>query len=565
MNIPNIADQINDEQNEDQNNEHPAEAVDISEEGASNLEVELVGNASSVQPPVLMLSLQEKVKQDVQERPSCSRAPEVQLSLKSSNATDSPNVNVTPKEELEQLPSCSVQITPQQPSHNKMAVASTPSPVVANTLKMTLGSEVVEKRAIKERKVFVHSVILAAKSEFFKCLFATSGMRETKEKEIKIEIGKGETDSMLILLHCFYNRNFITSHPLQTVLNVCNLAMKYCFDGLIEKCLDIFRCRAENIIDVDDINQIAFMVSKIESELVQHKEKCINVMKTCGPFLVNSFYPMDEFLEKSPEKFYQLHLNSMYLFLDASVQERFNKEHGNLFVYSMQKWLKAHYTFISTNEKFKQKAIHFIEKLLSITELKYITGDFLTNVMTYEHSPFSIWPGYKDWYIKALQTFVYEFNTNKTQEGHHDTHFQPIKRRRISKFVRQERNADIFSLTHPIILNGFEIGIYFRIREDNKVHIICKCKNILVNKAGFDRCSLLFRLKGNIKLNVEQNLWCEQFPAAHNHWINDWFSFSYKQNTMCLQMYGICKLAPMVYELAKKYGFFMNIQLQQIK
>ena len=203
--------------------------------------------------------------------------------------------------------------------------------------------------------------------------------------------------------------------------------------------------------------------------------------------------------------------------------------------------------------------------MLSITELKYITGDFLTNIMTYEHSPFSIWPGYKDWYIKALQTFVYEFNTNKTQEGHHDTHFQPIKRRRISKFVRQERNADIFSLTHPIILNGFEIGIYFRIREDNKVHIICKCKNILVNKTGFDRCSLLFRLKGNIKLNVEQNLWCEQFPAAHNHWINDWFSFSYKQNTMCLQMYGICKLAPMVYELAKKYGFFMNIQLQQIK
>ena len=153
MNIPNIADQINDEQNEDQNNEHPAEAVDISEEGASNLEVELVGNGSNVQPPVLMVSLQEKVKQDVEERPSCSIAPEVPVSLKSSNATDSPNVNVTPKEEQEQLPSCSVQITPQQPIHSRLAVGSTPSPVVPNTVKMTLGGDLVEKRTIKEKKV----------------------------------------------------------------------------------------------------------------------------------------------------------------------------------------------------------------------------------------------------------------------------------------------------------------------------------------------------------------------------------------------------------------------------
>ena len=63
------------------------------------------------------------------------------------------------------------------------------------------------------------------------------------------------------------------------------------------------------------------------------------------------------------------------------------------------------------------------------------------------------------------------------------------------KFVRQERNADIFSLTSPIILNGFEIGIYLRAREDRKVQIIGKCKNMIVNKTGFDKASLTFNLK----------------------------------------------------------------------
>ena len=83
--------------------------------------------------------------------------------------------------------------------------------------------------------MYVHSVILAAKSDYFACLFSTSGMKETKQQKVKVEVRKGETENMLILLHCFYNKNFINQHSLQTVLNVCPLAMRYCYDGLIDK------------------------------------------------------------------------------------------------------------------------------------------------------------------------------------------------------------------------------------------------------------------------------------------------------------------------------------------
>ena len=420
--------------------------------------------------------------------------------------------------------------------------------------------EVVEKHTIKETKVFVHSVILAAKSNFFRCLLSTSGMRETKEKEVKIEVQKGETEKMMILLHCFYNKNVISTHSLQTVFCVCSLAMKYCFDSLIDKCLDIFRARAETLIEVDDVNQIAFMVSKIQCELLQHKDKCLKVMEMCCPFLIKSFYPLDECLEKSPVKFFQLHLNSMYLFLDENIQSEFNSQHGNLFVYSIQRWLKAHSALFGDG-KFRAEVIVFIEKLLAAVNINDMTGDFLTNVMTCDHSPFNIWPGYKDWYIEALQNFVYKLQAT----GIVATPYPIIKRQRICKFVRQERNADIFSLAYPTILNGFEIGIYLRAREDRKVHIICKCKNMVVNKTGFDKCSLTFNLKGNIKLNLDSNLWLERFPSTRPGWSHDWLTFSYKQNTMCLQMYAVCKLSSAVYNLAKKYGFIIAFQMQQIR
>lgn len=428
------------------------------------------------------------------------------------------------------------------------------------------GDDIIEKRFLKETTVYVHSVILAAKSEYFTCLFSTSGMKETKQQTVRVEVGKGETENMLILLHCFYNKNFITTHPLQTVLNVCPLAMRYCYDGLIDKCLDVFRLRAETLTEVDDVNQIARMVAKIQSELHQHKEKCTKVMKTFGPFLIKTFYPLDVCLEKNPGKFFQLSLNSMYLLLDPMVQGRFNSDHGNLFVYAVQRWLKNH-THMLQNPTYKAEIIMFIESLLcginSGININDLTGDFLTNIMTYEHCPFAIWPGYKEWYIKALQDFVYKYYAcNNTLM---EKQYPIIHRTRVLKFVRQDRNADIFSLTCPIILNGFEIGIYLRAREDRKVQIIGKCKNMVINKTGFDKASLTFNLKGTIKLNVDSHLWVEHFPSTQSNWHHEWLKFSYKQNLICLQMYGVCTLSPPVYSLAKASGFILALDLQQIR
>ena len=34
---------------------------------------------------------------------------------------------------------------------------------------------------------------------------------------------------------------------------------------------------------------------------------------------------------------------------------------------------------------------------------------------------------------------------------------------------------------------------------------------------------------------------------------------------MCLQMYGVCKLSPAVYSLAKASGFVLTLELQQIR
>lgn len=415
---------------------------------------------------------------------------------------------------------------------------------------------VIEKNIIKSTKVHVHSVILAAKSSFFNCLFS-SGMRETNEKEIKVQVRKGETEPMLILLRCFYNKQHINNHDLNTVLEVCFLAMRYCYDGLISACLDFLSKKAKTLVKLTEINKIVLLVSAMENQLPFHQSKCANVKKMCAPVLIYMFSPLDECLEKTPGKFIQLPLCTLNLFLEPNVQHQINIKHKNLFVYCMQAWLKSRESLLMEDAKFKSDVLIFIEKLLSVVDTNHVTGDFLTNVMTCENSPFSIWSGYKDWYINKLQECIYTYGIQNSLTV---KPYMVLKRKRYAKFVRQENDADIFSLVCPIILNGFEIGIYLRGRQSTRLQILCKCKNMLQNKQGFGKSSLAFRLNGSIKLNGRPNTWSVPFPAPSR----EWFQFRYKHNTMFAEMYELCKLRSDIYTLAKQFGFVVSFQLQQI-
>jgi len=427
-----------------------------------------------------------------------------------------------------------------------------------------------ETKLLRETKVYVHSILLAAKSNFFKCLFSTSGMRETNQHEVKIEVGRNETNTMLIMLRCFYNQNCINDQPLDTVVSVCYMAMKYCFDGLIDKCLDVFASRAGYVTEIEDFNRINVMVNKIKVDLQQHKVKCTHVLTKCYDFIITTFKKLDECFESVPCKLFQIRLETMNLFISPIVQRSLCTEHGNLFLYAMQRWVRNHVTRFNLqvetegNVQMRRDTLAFVEKLLKSVKLTNVTSDFLTNVMSYDISPFNIWEGYGEWYTRVLQNHIYNFHTNRNAQS--VKVYPVLSRQRELKYTRQEKNADIFSMA-PVILNGFEIGIYLRIREDRKVHMLCKCKNLLVNKLGFDRAILTFTIKGVLKLNTNSTLWKEPFPRQFtNHppasVFTDRFTFTYKQNTMCLQMYSLCKLSPAVYNIAKRNGFLITFDIQ---
>jgi len=445
---------------------------------------------------------------------------------------------------------------------------STPQPVNVPKRTYTL-----ETKVLRETRVFVHSIILAAKSEFFKCLFSTSGMKETNQQEVKLEVGRNETDTLLTMLRCFYNRNYINRNSLDVVIKVCHMAMKYCFDGLIDKCLDVFANRSCQITETEDFNRINNMIDKIKTGFSQHKPKCQSVQSKCHEFILKHFQKLDDCFEVTPCKLFQLQLESMSLFINPNVQRSICNQHahGNMFLYVMQRWVKFHvikhnlYADDEANAQLKLDTLSFIEKLLRSVSLTNITTDFLNNVLNYEISSFNIWPGYKEWYIRALQNHL--FNNLNNRPSQNKT-FPALSRQRELKCTRQERNADIFSMT-PVIVNGFEIGIYLRIREDRKVHMLCKCKNFFVNKMGFDKAVLTFCLKGLLKLNTNSTLWKEPFPRQfQSHpgapMFNDRFTYSYKQSTMCLQMYSLCKLSPAVYNIAKRSGFLIEFEIQQL-
>ena len=428
-----------------------------------------------------------------------------------------------------------------------------------------------ETKVLRETRVYVHSIILAAKSEFFRCLFSTSGMKETNQQEVKLEVGRNETETMLTMLRCFYNRNHINTQTLESVVSVCYMAMKYCFDGLIDRTLDVFAARAGQINDVDELNRINIAVDRINTDYSQHREKCKLVHSKFHEFVVNTFHKLDEILEASPCKLFEVRLEAMSLFLDPLVRQHFcndKRGFGNLFLYAMQRWVRNHVSKnnLNLNDEAsiqkKKDTIKFVEKLLKSVSLTHVTSDFLTNVLNHEICVFDIWPGYKEWYIRALQHHIHEKGSRNTVAKNYSL----LARKKELRYTRQEKMADIFSMS-PVILNGFEIGIYLRIREDRKVHMLCKCKNFVQNRIGFDQSLLTFSIKGLLKLNTNSTLWKEPFPRPFNShpaaaMFTDRFTFSYKQNTMCLQMYSLCKLSPAVYNIAKRSGFLVEFDIQ---
>ena len=428
-----------------------------------------------------------------------------------------------------------------------------------------------ETKVLRESRVYVHSIILAAKSEFFKCLFSTSGMKEINQQEVKLEVGRNETETMLTMLRCFYNRNHINTQTLESVVSVCYMAMKYCFDGLIDRTLDVFAARAGQINDVDELNRISIAVDRINTDYTQHKDKCKLVQSKFHEFVVKTFHKLDECLEATPCKLFEVRLEAMGLFLTSTVRQHFSNDKrgfGNLFLYAMQRWVRNHVSKNNLNLndessiQLKKDTITFIEKLLKSVSLTYITPDFLTNVMNHEICVFDIWPGYKSWYIRALQYHIHEKSSRSTVVKNYPL----VVRKKELRYTRQEKMADIFSMS-PVILNVFEIGIYLRIREDRKVHMLCKCKNFVQNRIGFDQSLLTFSIKGLLKLNTNSTLWKEPFPRPFNShpaaaMFTDRFTFSYKQNTMCLQMYSLCKLSPAVYNIAKRSGFLVEFDIQ---
>ena len=475
-------------------------------------------------------------------------------------------------------PSCCVmdtskQVSPQQ-QHREQSEYSTVQTSTTNTTTNSLKrTYTLETKVLKETRVYVHSIILAAKSEFFKCLFSTSGMKETHQQEVKLEVGRGETSTMLTMLRCFYNRNHISCQSLDSVVSVCYMSMKYCFDGLIDRCLDVFGARANQINEIEELNRINVAVDRIKTGFNQHKAKCDLVQSKFVEFVQKNFQKLDEILEATPCKLFEIRLEAMNLFLNPLLQYQMCNERGfgNLFLYAMQRWLRNHLiknnlnTMDESTEQLRKDTITFIENLLKSVSLKNITSDFLANVLNHEISSFNIWPGYKDWYIRALQSHIFE-KANRSSVP--VSNYPLVSRKRELRYTRQERNADIFSMS-PVILNGFEIGIYLRIREDRKVHMLCKCKNFLLNRVGFDKALLTFSIKGLLKLNTNSTLWKEPFPRQFNShpaaaMFTDRFTFSYKQNTMCLQMYSLCKLSPAVYNIAKRSGFLVEFDVQLV-
>ena len=147
----------------------------------------LVANESSACIKNLQLNLEPEFSVDDMIK-SVNQSSEVTLQVL--NKTMSGNMPVTPSTQTTQplVTSDQLNISPL----NSSPLSVKPESILDANIKCSSKSCILghsnSKLVTKETKVYVHSVILAAKSEFFKLLLSTSGMKETKEKDVRIEV-----------------------------------------------------------------------------------------------------------------------------------------------------------------------------------------------------------------------------------------------------------------------------------------------------------------------------------------------------------------------------------------
>ena len=213
---------------------------------------------------------------------------------------------------------------------------------------------------LRQHKIYVHSLWLAAQSSYFRSLLHSSGMKETYCTDVHLKISESEENAHLILVQAMYRSDVLNDKSVDELLAVLELADMYDVKFVFRKCKYILQ---KNATTFEISTQIMHVIK------VKHNMNDVeDLAATLQLILAQEFSPLDENWQS--EKFSNLSEPSVKYLLcsdDLIVQSE------NTVFHALMHWME--------HNDVDPASLGETNDLLAAVRFKLVTIDYLYNVI----------------------------------------------------------------------------------------------------------------------------------------------------------------------------------------
>lgn len=319
---------------------------------------------------------------------------------------------------------------------------------------------------IREHQLCVHSFWLALNSSYFRSLFFSSGMKETKVKKVEMNISESLSSMFLLLIESLYKPEVVMTESVENLLVLMRLAHVYDADSTLKTCQKLLSS-AELTVEICD--------KSLNMQEHERLPEMAEFISRCEEFLVEEFSPLDS--QWSNEDFLSLSSNGLQKVLSSN----------NLCVSSENTVFLALMKWAEVNEVFDDQ----LDPLLELVRFKSMTINYLHDVVTSDHPIASTVTKFPLMFEEAV--FYHAFSKERQcEEG------APIARKAydepvvfnwtvdIGEDIEVERKKKIIKSPH-FWVSGYEMFLELKLRTSGcqGLYLTISTRDFRHNSKGF--------------------------------------------------------------------------------
>ena len=233
----------------------------------------------------------------------------------------------------------------------------------------------------------VHSIVMCLNSKYFKTLLTTSGMKETYEKYVTIQVNVGEGQYLQKLIHAFYDYTVLNGLGALELLHVLEIANRFSCDIYMQKCAALLK--NANVKSLAECTTMLLHIKKLELRTELFGPTCEDLRQCCIQFLVKSFCPLESRTNRHDD-FLSLNYHILCVLLQSNKSMSWSENSLLMFVAA---WLDHDESRLTSSN---------IETLLRAINIQLLTPDFLFDEITINHAIFNLWENFNVWFVDAI-------------------------------------------------------------------------------------------------------------------------------------------------------------------